>query len=114
MCIRDSRRTLQESLADRIVLQVDQTTLADQTLPRHHRKRRKDPDMVRHRHLCACLLYTSLVIIPKDLIHPCLLQVNSLRLCILNLEVEVFEARGSGPLEPNYLKTIDLEVQSTL
>jgi hypothetical protein len=48
----DHRRTLQKSLADRTVLQLDQTTPANQALSRHYRKRRKDTDMVRHRHLC--------------------------------------------------------------
>jgi hypothetical protein len=48
----DHRRALQEPLADRVVLQMDQAAPAHQTLPRHQRERREKPDLVRRRYLC--------------------------------------------------------------
>ena len=41
------------SLASRIVLQVDQTKLADQTFLWNHGQRRQDASLDRHLHLCA-------------------------------------------------------------
>jgi Domain of unknown function (DUF4372)/Transposase DDE domain len=52
-CRIDDLRAVQESLACRIVLQVDQATLAHPALLRHQRERAQDADLVRHCNLRA-------------------------------------------------------------
>ena len=49
----DDLRALQEPLAGRTVLQMDQAASADQTLPGQQRERREDAGVVRYRHLRA-------------------------------------------------------------
>jgi len=46
-------RAVSLSLADRVVLQVDQATFANQSLLRQHGQRSEDPNLDRHQHLRA-------------------------------------------------------------
>ena len=50
----DHLPALQTALADRIILQVDQTALANKVILRHFDQCRQDPDMDRNQCLCAC------------------------------------------------------------
>ena len=50
----DNRRTLQMPLADRVVLQMGETTSENQSILRNQHQRRQNPNMGSNQHICAC------------------------------------------------------------